>query len=207
MKRLPIFASLIVIAAIATMIALGLWQLDRRAEKAALLALYRANLTQPALAFPGQPPVPDAALFRPSSLMCVKVTGWRTEAGRSAKGVSGYRWIADCRTAASAPGALVDMGITRNPTLRPKWAGGQVSGRITSEPSHMSLLDRLGGKTEVLRPMLIATTPAPGLEASAPPSPDDVPNNHLAYAVQWFLFAGIAGIIYLIALRRRMRAG
>jgi surfeit locus 1 family protein len=52
MKRLPIFASLIVIAAIATMIALGLWQLDRRAEKAALLALYRANLTQPALAFP-----------------------------------------------------------------------------------------------------------------------------------------------------------
>jgi cytochrome oxidase assembly protein ShyY1 len=139
--------------------------------------------------------------------MCLQVTGWRTEAGRSATGVSGYRWIADCRIAAQGPQALVDMGITRNPTLRPNWAGGPVSGRITSEPSHMSLLDRFGGKTEVLRPMLIAATPAPGLAPSAPPSPDDVPNNHLAYAVQWFLFAGIAGIIYLIALRRRMRAG
>ena len=60
---------------------------------------------------------------------------------------------------------------------------------------------------EVLRPMLVAETPAPGLEASAPPSPDEVPNNHLAYAVQWFLFAGIAALIYGIALRRRMRAG
>ena len=53
--------------------------------------------------------------------------------------------------------------------------------------------------------MLVAATPANGLEASAPPSLKDVPNNHLAYAVQWFLFAGIAAIIYGLALRRRMR--
>jgi cytochrome oxidase assembly protein ShyY1 len=57
MKRFPIFSTLIVGAAVATMIALGLWQLDRRAEKAALLALYRANLTQPAMAFPKTAPV------------------------------------------------------------------------------------------------------------------------------------------------------
>jgi len=31
----------------------------------------------------------------------------------------------------------------------------------------------------------------------------DIPNNHLAYAVQWFLFAGIAGVIYALALKRR----
>ncbi len=30
-----------------------------------------------------------------------------------------------------------------------------------------------------------------------------MPNNHLAYAVQWFLFAAIAGAIYVLALRRR----
>jgi surfeit locus 1 family protein len=53
--------------------------------------------------------------------------------------------------------------------------------------------------------MLVATQPAAGLEPSAPPSIIDVPNNHLAYAVQWFLFAGIAAIIYLLALRRRQR--
>ena len=48
-----------------------------------------------------------------------------------------------------------------------------------------------------------AASPGPGLAASAPPSPDIIPNNHLSYAVQWFLFAGIALVIYTIALRQR----
>ncbi|MBM3928735.1 MAG: SURF1 family protein, partial [Sphingomonadales bacterium] len=40
---------------------------------------------------------------------------------------------------------------------------------------------------------------------TANPAPDlsAVPNNHLAYAVQWFLFAVVAAIIYAMALRRR----
>jgi cytochrome oxidase assembly protein ShyY1 len=82
-----------------------------------------------------------------------------------------------------------------------------VRGRVTTEPSHQSLFGKLGGTQEVLRPMLVSDTAAPGLEASAPPSPDEVPNNHLAYAVQWFLFAGVAALIYILALRRRMRVG
>ena len=55
--------------------------------------------------------------------------------------------------------------------------------------------------------LLIADTPAPGLSANEMPSVDSIPNNHLAYAVQWFLFAGVAVIIYLLALRRRARKG
>ena len=45
----------------------------------------------------------------------------------------------------------------------------------------------------------------PALNANTPPSLDAIPNNHLAYAVQWFLFAGVAGVIYVIALRRQAR--
>jgi cytochrome oxidase assembly protein ShyY1 len=52
---------------------------------------------------------------------------------------------------------------------------------------------------------LIAAEPAPGLKASAPPSPESIPNNHLAYAVQWFIFAAMAAIIYGLALRRRAK--
>jgi surfeit locus 1 family protein len=52
---------------------------------------------------------------------------------------------------------------------------------------------------------LVAAEPGPGLAASAPPSPDSIPNNHLSYAIQWFLFAGIAGVIYILALRKRER--
>ena len=50
---------------------------------------------------------------------------------------------------------------------------------------------------------LVAASPGPGLEASAPPSPDTIPNNHLSYAIQWFLFALIAVVIYALALRWR----
>jgi surfeit locus 1 family protein len=44
-----------------------------------------------------------------------------------------------------------------------------------------------------------------GLQAVALPSPEDIPNNHLLYAIQWFFFAAAAGIIYALALRRRLR--
>lgn len=206
MKRVPILPTLFVAIACAVMVALGVWQLDRRAEKEAQLAIFRANLNQPAIAYPALPPVADTALFRPSSALCLTVTGWRTEAGRSVNGTSGYRWIAECRTGAQGPGLLADMGVTRDPKRQPDWKGGVVNGIITTEPSHESLMTRLGGDAPVLRPMLVSAAAAPGLEPSAPPSPDGVPNNHLAYAVQWFFFAAIAGVIYFLALRRRMRS-
>ena len=54
--------------------------------------------------------------------------------------------------------------------------------------------------------MLVADRPAPGLRASARPSPDTVSNNHLFYAAQWFFFAVAALVIYALALRKRLKA-
>jgi cytochrome oxidase assembly protein ShyY1 len=51
--------------------------------------------------------------------------------------------------------------------------------------------------------MLIARSAPAGLKPLAPPSAADLPNNHLAYAVQWFIFAALAMLIYGLALRRR----
>jgi cytochrome oxidase assembly protein ShyY1 len=51
----------------------------------------------------------------------------------------------------------------------------------------------------------VAAEPGPGLMASAVPSPDSIPNNHLSYAIQWFLFAAAAALIYVLALRLRQR--
>ena len=39
------------------------------------------------------------------------------------------------------------------------------------------------------------------------PSDDSLPNNHRSYAVQWFLFAAVASIIYALALRKRINEG
>ena len=53
--------------------------------------------------------------------------------------------------------------------------------------------------------MRIADQAAAGLRPSARPSPDTVPNNHVSYAVQWFLFAAAAVIIYTLAVRKRLK--
>lgn len=204
MSRVPPVATAVVALAIAAMIALGVWQLRRADGKATRIALYQANLTQPAIGFPAFGPVPDAALFRPARLTCVRVTAWRTEAGRSAAGRSGWRHIADCVTDADGARALVDVGVDDR-LIAPRWAGGPVQGRITTEPQHQPLLARLFVAGAPLRPMLVAERAAPGLTPSAPPDPAAVPNNHLSYAGQWFLFAAVAAVIYALALRRRLR--
>ena len=35
---------------------------------------------------------------------------------------------------------------------------------------------------------------------------EGIPNNHLSYAVQWFLFALTALVIYVLAVRKKWRA-
>ena len=53
-------------------------------------------------------------------------------------------------------------------------------------------------------PRLVASEPpVAGLEPLARPDPSGIPNNHLAYAGQWFFFALTALVIYWLALRRR----
>lgn len=202
-RRLPFIPTLIVAAAVLVMVGLGVWQLQRRAEKDAMLVLVAANPARPAVAFPAFPPVAPELLFRRSSVHCLNVVGWRTEAGRAADGSTGYRYIADCATGAEGPGVLVAVGVAGKPDAKPQWTGGQMRGWISEEPDHRSLIERIGGKAPPLRPMLIAGEAVPGLKPLAPPDVADVPNNHLAYAVQWFFFAAIAVVIYLLALRRR----
>ena len=207
MLRFPLVPTLIVGLAVAAMIGLGAWQLQRAQWKETLIAEYRGNPARSPIAFPALGPVPSDAMFRRSAATCLSVAGWRVEAGRTASGRSGYRHIAECRTGAEGPGLLVDLGVDSDPASKPRWTGGPVSGLITTEPDHTSLVARLFGSATVLRPMLVADRPAPGLTASAPPSVDAVTNNHRAYAVQWFVFAAVAALIYGLALKRRGTSG
>lgn len=202
-RRVPLIPTIIVVAAILTMIALGVWQLQRRGEKAQALSLAATNPARPPVAFPTLPPVAPDLLFRRSSVHCLRVVGWQVEAGRAADGSTGYRHIAQCATGAEGPGVLVALGVGQKPDQKPSWTGGQVEGWISEEPDHRALLTRIAGNAAPLRPMLIAKAAPAGLKPVAPPTAADIPNNHLAYAVQWFFFAGVAAIIYGLALRRR----
>lgn len=188
--RLPIIPTLLVAAAIAVMVGLGLWQLQRAEWKADLLARYETSSALPPVAWPSHVTRPEDYYFRRASGFCLEATGWRPTAGRSLDGQSGWSFVATCRTGAEGPGMQVDMGWSKNSEL-PTWRGGEVSGVIAPDEAH--------------RLRLVSANPAPGLQPSAPPSPETIPNNHLLYAVQWFLFAAAAAVIYVLALRRRQR--
>jgi cytochrome oxidase assembly protein ShyY1 len=137
----------------------------------------------------------------------LRVVDWKEIGGRSRAGAIGFRHIAACTTGAEGPGLLVDMGVSTTPNTKSAWTGGPVTGRATYEPDDHSFLVRMAGKAPPLRLMIVSDTPAPGLAVSPLPDPSSVPNNHFSYAVQWFLFAAIAVIIYVLALRRRWKDG
>lgn len=200
MRRIPLVPTAIVALAVAAMIGLGLWQLMvRLPQKQDQLAQLAANPAKPEIAFPRLPD--DRLLFRKASGYCVApVAGKLTGAGSA-----GFRYIVECRTGgAEGPGMLVQLGTTRDPMAKPEWPGGAVSGYVSHAPDGRSMFASLFDRTPK-RLMLVADTPAPGLAPNAAPDLSSVPNNHLAYGVQWFLFAAVASVIYVLALRWRGR--
>jgi surfeit locus 1 family protein len=181
---------------------LGLWQLDRRGEKAAAIRTLAANVNAPPVAWPRPGADGEASLFRRSSVMCLRPIGWASESGRAADGTRGWRLIVTCAGGIEGPGTQIQLGIATEPDARPKWTGGEVSGHITYAPDHRPILSNLWSRAP-RQLMLVADRPPPGLKPNAGPDLSAVPNNHLAYAVQWFVFAALAVVIYLVAVRRR----
>ena len=85
----------------------------------------------------------------------------------------------------------VEMGWSKNPAAGHGWSGGSVTGIIAPDRDQ--------------RMRLVVDKPLQGLSASAPPSTDSIPNNHFSYAIQWFVFAATALVIYALALRKRIK--
>jgi cytochrome oxidase assembly protein ShyY1 len=204
MIRFPIIPTFLVATAVATMIALGFWQLRRADEKQAIQRHYERNLALPPMALPPGAVVDETLLYRRAAAFCLDVTNWRTTGGKAASGQGGTRFMAECRTGAEGPGFVADMGVSADPKAKPGWKGGEVAGRIVAEPRSGGLFERLAGKSPPPRPMIVSEQAAPGLLASAPPEAD-APNNSLAYAFQWFFFAAAAAAIYILALRKRAK--
>jgi len=189
-RRLPLVPTIVVAAAAAVMIALGVWQLQRAQWKDGLIARYRSAQDLPPIAFPTLPLADDQLpLFRHATGMCLRPVGRRAVAGANAAGETGYVHIVDCATGAEGPGMSVAVGWSKNPNARIDWPGGPVSGIIAPDSR--------------TRMRLVAASAPPGLQPVAAPSLDAIANNHRSYAVQWFLFAGIAVLIYLLALKAR----
>ena len=147
MKRVPLVPTIIVTLAVALMIGLGVWQLQRARWKESLLTTYAANANLPAITLPNVPDGKNPPLFRRATGFCLQVTAWDAKAGRNATGQAGWSHIARCRTGAEGPGLSVDAGWSPKPD-KPVWQGGEVQGRLAPDTQHIY--------------RLVATTPSPG---------------------------------------------
>ncbi len=185
-RRLPLLPTLVVLVAVAIMMRLGFWQIARLHQKEALLARYSAAVHEPApVPWPTNDASATLSLYRRSQLTCERVTGVTALSGRNAAGAPGWAHFVTCDRLGGGSARLV-LGWSNAPTPV-SWPGGTVNGVIAPGPR------------------LVADPPLAGLAANAAPDPRDIPNNHLSYAAQWFLFAGTALIIYAIAVRKHLR--
>ena len=197
MRRLPLLPTIVVAGAVAVMIGLGIWQLQRSAWKDRLLAEYAGAASLPAVdldpLLDGEGPVPPLS-FRRVLITCnARDAEPDVRAGRSAADVSGQVYIVPCRPGASglAGRIRVNAGWADRPdAVRRLSLGGIVAG-------HLGPVEGDGPVT------LTAAAAVSPLTPSQPTRIENIPNNHMLYALQWFFFALAAAVIYVLALRKR----
>lgn len=205
MRRLPIFSTIIVAAAVATMIALGIWQLGRGTERDRLKQAMAERPAMAVLDYPFADPTDPRYLYRRLRADCDAVTGFEVAGGKDAADHTGWRQIATCRNDASGQTFKVQIGIAERPDAEVQWQGGPVQGLAAAAPDQRGFLERLTFRPAHRPAMIVATDPKAGLQASRQPDPSEYENTSWGYAGQWFFFALTALVVYALALRRRWR--
>lgn len=203
-KRLPIVPTLMTLVMLAVLIGLGIWQLQRRAWKHELVRQLEAAQSQPLLEpadFLAAMTGAGSVQYRRAELPCSPgtVLPYDIKGGSSATGTSGYLVLVSCRPNAKPPDIVAVAGWTRRPdAVRTPIAVDTVFTGLIIERPYGDALNRP-------QFMLIPDTAVPPLAVSRQPSPQDLPDNHLSYAGQWFGLAIVLAAIYGLWLRRRLK--
>lgn len=222
MSRRLLFVALIGVAGVAILIALGQWQLQRLAWKSGVLSEIEARL---AAAPEGLPDAPVAAVdrFRPVALTgTISADEILVQSSLKGRG-PGFLVIAPFE-AEGGRRVLIDRGfipVAARDAARP--AGqAEIAGNLhwpdevdafTPDPNREAKLwfardiASMAAELEtepVLGVVRDSSLAVPGL-VRLPLGTAGIPNNHLSYAVQWFLLAAVwAGMTgyYLVSQRR-----
>ncbi len=179
-----------VLVAVPILLGLGIWQLQRAQWKDSVLAEFAANAAAPRADL-GSGPIPPDGQFRAVALLVSCPAGpTLPRAGRNRAGRPGYVQIGRC--SAGGQPLLLDMGWGSRPdAIHLEDSTVRIEGVLLREEDGW---------------LLVADTARPPLEPSAIPTPETIPANHRIYAVQWFGFAAILAVIYLLWLRRWLAA-
>ena len=200
--RLPLIPTVITAAGVLILCALGRWQLERREWKADLIARAEASRDLP----PVSPAEFRAAMAGDVSVQYRQATigchpgpkkPYDLRPGSSASGTSGFFVLVSCRPNDLPPDIVAVAGWTRRVDVKDLTLtlDHELSGTIIENP--------YGKAPNRPRFMLIPDTAIAPLERPAQPQAADLPDNHLAYAMQWFGLAAALAAIFGVWLRRR----
>lgn len=203
-SRIPILPTLITAVGILVLCGLGRWQLDRRAWKQDLIDRLEAASTLPPVtpreflaAMKG-----DASVqYRRAEMSCHAGPRlpYDLRPGSSAGGTSGYFVLVSCRPNDLAPDIVAVAGWTRRVDAK------DMALQLDHEFAGVVIERPYGKAPDRPRFMLIPDTSVAPLGRPQQPVPEDLPDNHLAYAGQWFGLAVVLAAIYGLWLRRRQR--
>ncbi|HWQ13951.1 MAG TPA: SURF1 family protein [Roseiflexaceae bacterium] len=231
-------ATLVVLAGVAVLCRLGLWQLDRHSQRMAQNRLIAERMAlPPAPLDPALPPeeldyrrVVLRGVFDPSQEVLLR--------NREYQGATGYHLITPLRLPGRSGAVLVDRGWVplgaEDPEQRRRYA--PPPGEVTVEgvarrsqryeggpedPPTGPLKPRLDAWFRVdierierqtgypLLPVFVQQQPGPEPPAE-PPFPARTTDlglgSHLGYAIQWFAFAAILAVGYVVVTYRRLHA-
>ena len=229
MRRFPWILTVLTAAAVALLIGLGVWQVQRLRWKEGLIAAAEAAAMKP-------PEPLDAVLaggdveFRKAMMVCPGLaTAPYVELQSIHEGRAGVRLISACRPVGRDDVLLVDRGfVADGQAARPRVLASTLPlvligelrltpapGALTPPPANNRFYARDNaamakalGVREPVRPetvfALTAINPeVPALRPSAPPAAFS--NNHFGYALTWFGLAIALAGFYVALLRLRLR--
>lgn len=202
-RRRALAATLFTLVALAILVGLGQWQLDRRVWKADLIARYEAASRLPPVEprdfFKSMVGEKDLA-YRRGVADCRPglVRPYDLRGGVSATGQGGYWILVNCGDQRRSPDLVVAIGWAGRPDVPPIRVDTTVAGTL--------LLHPYGDAPDRPRFLLVAERPVPPLLAARQPDPRDLPDNHLGYALTWFGLAAALLGVYLVYIRPRAPA-
>ncbi|MSO65572.1 MAG: SURF1 family protein [Alphaproteobacteria bacterium] len=225
--RPTLWASVFGLAAIAALLVLGIWQMERRAWKADLIAARQAQFAAPPVPLPADDRAVDYLWRRVSLSGSFLHERELYLAARSLRGNVGYHvltpfqrddgavvlvnrgWVSQerkdptRRTAAQDAGPTVVQGIVVSPGRKGAFTPENDPARNTwlwIDLPHIA--QHLG---LVLQPVVVDAdaTPNPGGFPIGGQTHLDLPNDHLQYALTWFALAFALAVIYVLWHRGR----